>query len=380
MIDTTPFPEVKKRVGVFHKQNRNWYRNITRHDHEDFDLKIFYDWCRLANAVRRRVQLEAKERFKYTRMPPSYPPVDLYHHWRTVDFGSTPWVVSTSAGLPFGWPGRAYREGLKLLASKACKRILVTGRCAREWQRSKAEKEPDLEHEIMQKVEVLPPAQECLVSSWKNKPIDLDGPLRLIFVGGTFFRKGGWELVQVVRQLRSESASIRLDVVSSVGQWHQMASEEQDPDEAKRIMEETDAITWHGKLPNSEVLELFRRSHIGLLPSYIETYGYTVLEAQAAGCPTITTDIKAFPDINPDEVGWRIGIDGDDYDFRSEEGRARISERIERGLYRTLKTILDDRSVIRRKGTAALERIAEEHAPARHRTRLREIYWEALNN
>jgi glycosyltransferase involved in cell wall biosynthesis len=232
----------------------------------------------------------------------------------------------------------------------------------------------------MQKVEVLPPAQECLVSSWKNKPIDLDGPLRLIFVGGTFFRKGGWELVQVVRQLRSESASIRLDVVSSVGQWHQMASEEQDPDEAKRIMEETDAITWHGKLPNSEVLELFRRSHIGLLPSYIETYGYTVLEAQAAGCPTITTDIKAFPDINPDEVGWRIGIDGDDYDFRSEEGRARISERIERGLYRTLKTILDDRSVIRRKGTAALERIAEEHAPARHRTRLREIYWEALNN
>jgi glycosyltransferase involved in cell wall biosynthesis len=144
-------------------------------------------------------------------------------------------------------------------------------------------------------------------------------------------------------------------------------------------MREIAKVTWHGRLPNDEVLDIFKQGHIGLLPSYTETYGYTVLEAQASGCPTITTDINAFPDINPDKVGWRIPIDGEDYDFQSEEGRALISDRLEKGLYRRLKRILEDRSVIREKGKAALARIAEEHSPAQHRRRLRAIYDESTS-
>jgi glycosyltransferase involved in cell wall biosynthesis len=127
------------------------------------------------------------------------------------------------------------------------------------------------------------------------------------------------------------------------------------------------------------VLELFRQSHIGLLPSYIEGYGYTVLEAQAGGCPMITTDIKAFPDTNPDEVGWRIQIDGEDYDYETAEGRAHISDRIEKGLARILLQILEDRSQIPEKGTAALDRIEKEHSPEGHRERLREVYLDVLD-
>lgn len=370
--------KVNYRIGVFHGENRNWYRNITRHNHEGFDFKIFYDAHRVLNALRRRFGREAKSFYKYSRTPPSYPKVDLYHHWRSLDFGSTPWVVSTSAGLPFGWPSGRYEEGFELLASEACKRIIVTGQCALDWQRSKVQRKPSLMEEIMGKVEVLPPAQDLLVSSWDEKHVDIEEELRLVFVGGVFFRKGGAELVRVVDQLYSEGADITLDVVSHLGLWHQMNDAEQDREEARSFIKETPAVTFHGRLPNDEVIELFRRSHIGLLPSYIETYGYTVLEAQACGCPTITTDIKAFPDINPDEVGWRVQVDEEDYDFRSEEGRRRISDRIKQGLYRVLREILNDRPRIREKGMAALRRIKKEHSPAQHGERLRTIYREAL--
>ena len=54
------------------------------------------------------------------------------------------------------------------------------------------------------------------------------------------------------------------------------------------------------------MLELLSGSHIGLLPSFAETYGYVVLEMQAAGVPVVTTDIRAFSEVNPDECGWRI--------------------------------------------------------------------------
>ena len=232
----------------------------------------------------------------------------------------------------------------------------------------------------MDKVELLPPAQDLLVSDWAEKPAGLEGPLRLAFVGGHFFRKGGLELLRVVRQLLAEGADVTLELVSSLAMTTQTGDTEEEWEEARQLMEEGPEITWHGALPNREVLEVFKGSHIGLLPSYIETYGYTVLEAQACGCATITTDIRAFPDTNPDEVGWRVEIDGDDFDFRTRNGRALISERIERGLYCTLKTILEDPMVVREKGEAALNRIAEEHAPARHGERLREIYREALSN
>lgn len=363
----------KHTVGVFHKDNYNWHRNITQHDHEYFEFRRFFDYCRVANGILRRVGRWSSF-YEHARMPPSYPHVDLYHHWAAVDFGSTPWIVSTSVGLPFGCASSEYRKGLELLASDVCKRILVTGQCAREWQRAKARREPDLEDAVMDKVEVLPPAQDQLVTSWNEKPVAENGTLKLAFVGGLFFLKGGLDMLRVVARLIDEGADLELEIVSSFAMTQQTGDTEEGAREAREIIASYPQIKAHGKLPNTEVVEVFKRSHIGLLPSYIETYGYSVLEAQACGCATITTDIKAFPDTNPDTVGWRVEIDGGDYDFRSNEGRKLISSRIDAGLYDILSTVINDRQVVREKGESALRRIAEEHDPTRHAARLSELY------
>ncbi len=48
-----------------------------------------------------------------------------------------------------------------------------------------------------------------------------------------------------------------------------------------------------------------RTADIGMLPSYADTYGFSVLEAQA-GNAVITTDIRALPEVNNPAVGWLI--------------------------------------------------------------------------
>ena len=270
--------------------------------------------------------------------------------------------------------------GLELLASDTCKKILVTGPCAKAWQRRKAQLAPDLENDIMNKVVVIPPAQDVLISEREGKQLSSKGPLKLAMVGSHFFRKGGLELLRAVQRLINEGAHITLDIISSLSTTHQTGDTEADKDEAHRIIESLSEVTWHGKQPHDVVINVFQESHIGVLPSYIETYGYTVLEAQACGCATITSDVKAFPDINPNLVGWQIKISGDDYDFQTEEGRSLISQRLERGLYRVLAKAQNDPTKVIEKGRAALQRIREYHSPKQHKTRIKSIYDQALNN
>lgn len=178
----------RKRVGVT-DQNYNWYRNITLHEHEDFEFVRTLDLASFMFRAGRRL-IGASEMLRHTHAPPAYPRVDLYHFWRMLSLGSTPWVVSTSTGLPFGWPDRFYRFGLERLASESCKRIIVTSQYAKQWQERKVADHPDLASRIMQKVELLPPPQPLHVGSIEEKEALLPEELTLTLVGKAFFRKG----------------------------------------------------------------------------------------------------------------------------------------------------------------------------------------------
>src|SRR5690606_34137393 len=118
---------------------------------------------------------------------------------------------------------------------------------------------------------------------------------------------------------------------------------------------------------NAEVMELFKVTDIALLPTYDDTYGYSVLEGQAFGCPVISTNVVALPEINNVEVGWLLELPLNEIgkaDWRSAEGRQRVSLAIEDQLVEHLERIVSDPEQIRTKGAAALERIRAHHAPA----------------
>jgi glycosyltransferase involved in cell wall biosynthesis len=105
-----------------------------------------------------------------------------------------------------------------------------------------------------------------------------------------------------------------------------------------------------------------------------------VLEAQAAGCPTITSDIRALPEINSAACGWLLKVPklaNGDGDLDSVEKRTRFRAILVEGIKSALTEAHDDRDGLCRKAAAGLERIRKFHDPAKHAARLAEVYQQA---
>jgi glycosyltransferase involved in cell wall biosynthesis len=120
-----------------------------------------------------------------------------------------------------------------------------------------------------------------------------------------------------------------------------------------------------------------RAADVGLLPSYADTYGFSVLELQACGVPVITTDIRALPEINNAAFGWLIKVPKNALGealYTTAEEREALSQSIRSDLAQIVRDIAADPVQIAVKGTAALERIRKEHDPATYADALRQVY------
>jgi glycosyltransferase involved in cell wall biosynthesis len=139
---------------------------------------------------------------------------------------------------------------------------------------------------------------------------------------------------------------------------------------------------FYSNIPNAQVIKLLKKSHIALLPTYADTYGYFSLEAQACGCPVITTNVEAMPEINNDECGWVISIELDDLKnaiLRTEKDRSKASETIEKNLYQILISIFNNPETILPKANESLNRIRKFHDPSNHARQLMNIYSSAVH-
>jgi len=312
---------------------------------------------------------------------PGYPPLDLLHFVNTIAATRTPWVVSFEHYLPRWNPASPF--GMKLLAGPHCKRLLALSQFAFDSQQRLLAPFNSLGGSILQKMQVLHPPQQVLVSSLDDKGAP-EGLVRCVFVGRDFFRKGGREIVDAVQMLIEQGRTLQLDIVSSVDPGdYATGSTASDRSEVLRRMEALrPAIRFHGELPNAQVLTLLRESHVALLPTYDDTYGFSVLEAQASGTPVITTDVCALPEINSEKEGWIIGLRKDDWGQAEgiKSGNITdISNAIRTGVYETLRSILDHPEVLRGKAACCLDRIRAHHDPARYARSMHTIYSEILN-
>ncbi|CAH0495758.1 glycosyltransferase [Novosphingobium sp. CECT 9465] len=141
-------------------------------------------------------------------------------------------------------------------------------------------------------------------------------------------------------------------------------------------------ISYHSHMSNTQVLETMRSAHVGMLPTYADTYGYAVLEMQAAGCPVITTNVRALPEINSEEKGWVIKVPRNalgEGRHQTPEGRRQISAEIRAGIARALHQIFADRMVIARKAENAISHIQASHDPDAHARALKAIYTQAVS-
>jgi glycosyltransferase involved in cell wall biosynthesis len=117
-------------------------------------------------------------------------------------------------------------------------------------------------------------------------PADPSEPVRLLFVGGDWTRKGGPQLLEALAGLPADSW--RLDVVTR-----------------EPVSPMAGVTVHHGVGPNStELLRLFSGADLFVLPSLGECLAVVLMEATAAGLPVITTDVGALAEaVRPGETG-----------------------------------------------------------------------------
>ena len=132
------------------------------------------------------------------------------------------------------------------------------------------------------RIDVVPPGVDTAYLGGAAAPrAGRTGPLRVLFVGGDFERKGGPQLVEALGRL--PAGAWTLDVVS-------YRRADGPPIPGARL------IRW---LPprSPEYLEVFAAADVLALPTLADTFGWVLVEAMAAGLPVVATRVAALPDV-----------------------------------------------------------------------------------
>ena len=107
-------------------------------------------------------------------------------------------------------------------------------------------------------------------------------PLRLLFVGRIIRTKGVIDAVRAVA-IAAKTANITFDVIGEGDMLETCKQEAQN-------LGISHIVTFHGRIPRSEVFEWYRKSDVFLFPSFREPSGTVVFEALGFGLPLITCD------------------------------------------------------------------------------------------
>ncbi len=162
---------------------------------------------------------------------------------------------------------------------------------------------------LLAKCEVLYPS----VRPARSAPKSAGSELKLLFVGGDFYRKGGPALVRAHKTLRAAGVPVRTIIVSSLN-WSVDDYIGPGRQRCKAAAKELSAeeISLHRSLPNDEVRRLMAETDFLILPTFHDTFGYVSLEAMAAGTPVIATATCAQKEIvDPGRFGFLLEFDND---------------------------------------------------------------------
>lgn len=356
----------------------------------------------IVKIINKYVSKKINSNAKYIFCDYGFNNVNILHFFNLISYGKTPWITTFETMTPRFEETLACHHGrnpsyssliknkniikaVKAISSSNCKRIIAMSNCAAKIQLSFLDNFPTYKPTIEKKILVLHPPQKILIDNLSVKEIKNDEAIVFTFVGRSFFRKGGMDILKAFIEFKAKNNNLNLKlIIISKLQVNNYATRENEYDievAKKLIQENSDWIEYHYELENNKVLEILRKTHVGLLPTYADTYGYSVLEFQASGCPVISTDIRALTEVNNDETGWIIQIPKNNlgeaiYSTKSEIKD--IGKKIQTELISILEKIFFNKDIIKIKAEKSIQRIKNFHSPEKYSRKLKKIYEDAL--
>jgi glycosyltransferase involved in cell wall biosynthesis len=142
------------------------------------------------------------------------------------------------------------------------------------------------------KITIIPPGID--LEQWHFEPTPLSGsvrqrPVRLLFVGGDFTRKGGYTLIDAFRSGLNHSST--LDIVT------------RETNVSERLASMEGVSVHRNVSSNSPFLKkLYYDADIFVFPTQGDCHSLVIVEAMAAGLPIITTQMGAIAELVEDQV------------------------------------------------------------------------------
>jgi glycosyltransferase involved in cell wall biosynthesis len=168
------------------------------------------------------------------------------------------------------------------------------------------------------------------------------GEITITMVSRMLWDKGVGELVAAARELRTSDTKVRVQLVGPPDYDNPAAI----PEQTLRDWEREGVVQWLGQ--QDDIVQVWARSHIAVLPSYREGLPKSLLEAAACGRPMVSTDVPGCRE---------IVVDG--------ETGLLVPARDATSLARALGRLAADAPLRKRMGAAARRRVAEHFSEAR---------------
>lgn len=326
--------------------------------------------------------------------------VDGFHFSNSITDANTPWISTFETFIPrttnmaFLDETASEKEKehdlkkvekyIQLIANDNCKQIISLSKCNLEMESYFLNFFPSYKEKIMKKLTHFAPPQDKLLSRDAVVNKRSNNVLKFLFVGKDFVRKGGREIIDVFSQIEQETDyDFDLQLVSlgktnnyAFGEWQ----DSEDENEAMfEKINQSKKIHLEEKVENKTLLKMMTETDVGLLPTWADTYGYSVLEFQASGCPVITTNIRALPEINNKEAGWIIDLETDQFkEIRITNVEEKVKHRTE--LQKQLKAIvldiLEHPEKAQEKALLSYDKVTTQHSREDYMQYLSDIYEE----
>lgn len=202
-----------------------------------------------------------------------------------------------------------YMGALKALLSPNCKKLIAMSCNAQEIFFNSLRALPSNEQEILRKKScVILPPQPVISKGNFDRYIGIE-TYEFVFLGADAVRKGLLQLLTALLEvMKNCEKNIHLNVIGhidKVSTSYGLVITQEESERCKQIIEENkNWITHYDYLQNAEVLNIFQKSHVGFLPTWADSFGFSVLEMQACGLPVVTTNVRAMTEINNQNIGW----------------------------------------------------------------------------
>jgi len=255
LIDNPPenveYLNVKKQKGVITNKKRLGLSNFSKRIIRELIKKMRIP---LVNAHK------TKQRKKY----------DLIHCAHCLSKNNFPWVADLESVWQLYVSAQktkaATKKIKKILSNKNCRKIIL-------WTKRTEEEFNETFPEIKNKTTIVYPA----VPLPEIKKKQLKG-VNLLFVGRSFYEKGGLDALRVIDYLTKRYDNVRAVIVSKV------------PKEILERYSLNKKVKFFGLMPKEELEKVYSNTDIFIYPGYTDTFGFGILECMSWGIPVISVE------------------------------------------------------------------------------------------